>query len=514
MDVAENMSEQAIRVGIFGSTDAWQQSLLTVGVPFDEITKLPDSQEKYSVIILNAPPSEKVRNWLDTFIKSGNTIIETGKASCYFSRSVAVRRKFIRFSTPIPGAEHISDLSLSGTHYTVPEALYAGGLVHLPADPEDRLMFFGLNPDDLLTELGHKRKRFPGINGFEPDELVSITDKGAFFSILEAVLRDAHLRRGLPFVQKWHSPEERPYFAFRVDSDYGDRTSITNLSTLAKRHQIPVTWFLHVEAHEEWLDLFRDFSGDELALHGYEHATTRSVSTWTQNIRKGLDILHQNGISPTGFCAPYGILNEGLRKALTEFEFDYTSEFSAGFDALPFRLSDRDPLQIPIHPVCTGSLSRLGATESDMTAYFMAVLRERHHRFEPLIFYHHPLQPGSQVWDVIFDEIRKLGWEPTTFQEIAGYWLHRQNAALSVIITDDRLMHIELDEPVLSRIWTDHHHFSLSKGASTIDLSELKPTHELPTSFSSASVRSEPDIASKLSLLKTSLIDWRNRKRI
>ena len=82
-------------------------------------------------------------------------------------------------------------------------------------------------------------------------------------------------------------------------------------------------------------------------------------------------------------------------------------------------------LQIPVHPICTGSLHRYQATESDFTAYFKSYMDTQYGLQQPLMLYHHPLQPGLASIEYILKYAQELGLQWLSYRDWAIFWIQR-----------------------------------------------------------------------------------------
>ena len=73
---------------------------------------------------------------------------------------------------------------------------------------------------------------------------------------------------------KWRFPTSKPIITLRIDSDFGTQESLRTLYELADSYSAILTTFLHVKAHEDWLDWFAQWSNHE---HAYM-ATSMRIS--------------------------------------------------------------------------------------------------------------------------------------------------------------------------------------------------------------------------------------------
>ena len=247
--------------------------------------------------------------------------------------------------------------------------------------------------------------------------------------------------------------------------------------------------------------------------------TSTSYEQTFDNIEKGLQLLKDVGINPNGFCAPYAIWNESLAEVLTKFEFEYTSEFTVGYDSNPFFPIHNDKemrsLQIPIHPICTGSLNRKKVSFDEMKEYFLDTLSKKLSRFEPVIFYHHPLQPGKEVWNDVFNKVNELNLTKLSFSEFSNFWKKRLEANIEASINQEtkELVFNNSSNGLLIQV---------SHNQSSFELIQISNDQEFISSgefeYTSTSLPNKEEIeelsAGKMQLLKTSILDWKNRRRV
>lgn len=505
-------------IGIQYLDEEWRAVLNQIGVWFEETDYSKDLLPNYSTLILNKTPNPRQKNLLNNYLKDGGSVLEMAGVESFFSKN---KIDTYNAKTVINNTDHeaflyipfIDIFSLIKVH---PDSWLFEGLIHFVPDEGGRLAFFGTPIQQLMQEMAYTRKRFYSQHGRFPDELVSKISKHELMEVFTATLKELHIQQSLPFLQKWTSPKESPVFCFRIDSDFGDLKSIKKLYSTLKKHHISATWFLHVKAHEDWLNTFHDFEEQEIALHGYKHGTTSSSSKATVNIRKGKKLLEQAGFNPAGYCAPYGIKNNALEKSLLQFDFEYTSEFSFGYDGFPLQSKGKNqPLQLPIHPICTGSLKRQKYSERKMKNYFKFVLQNKLARFEPVIFYHHPLQPGLKVIDHLFQMVNIQELPNLTFLEYAEFWKARQASTFTAWVEDGGLSIKDISHPQqYLQVSNSHQSFRLVKDSQNNHGYTKTSEFEYSNSY-----LPEPDDIQKmrsrdLSLIKTSLLDWKHRIRL
>lgn len=484
-----------IRIGISELSAGWMTLLQRIGVEFEEIDFRKNLESNYSSIIVNSKLDRPELDKVDQFTRnnSGGILLISELTN------IALAGK----STLNPG-------------YSLPQK-YASKVGFFALET-GMISQFSFDPAEEISDNRFRRKRFLFKTNHHPDEIVSSVDKKAVLDCVDSVLRGLHSHRQLPYITKWHSPSKKPVFGFRVDSDYGDKESITSLYTIGRKHSIPMTWFLHVQAHEDWLDYFQAFENQEIALHGYEHGTSSSYEHIANNIERGKQLMIDAGLSPVGFSAPYGIWNDVLAEVLLKFNFTYTSEFTLGYDTYPFypvRNAELHPtLQIPVHPICTGSLNRKKVSEKGMEIYFMEILNQKIGNNENVFFYHHPLQPGLKIWEPVFERVNHENLAKVTFSEFAAFWNQRLDAVVNTVF-DPRERKLTCESSLPSqwlRISMDCSKYHLLEASKTDKPLDSFETFLIPP-FKEFSVQTIKELkGNRFQLLKTSILDWRNRK--
>ncbi|MDR9415957.1 MAG: polysaccharide deacetylase family protein [Gracilimonas sp.] len=507
--------KQRLCIGLQTMDEQWMVALDQIGVSYEKVNYSLELASNYSVIILNTYPDSHAITELHQFMKDGGSLIEMKGVHPFLHEHHFYRKnaQILYNNTSNKDFEHIPALSIYREAEFHQEAKLFGGMIHFQVWKRGVIGFYGVDLPLLLQQTGYKRRRFFSESGLFPDEIVSKVTKQALIDAFTITLRQLHYRRSLPFVNKWSSPVTKPVFGFRIDTDYGNQESIINLYKILKKHAIKGTWFLHVEAHKEWLQIFKGFKEQELALHGYEHGTSKAVSKTRQNIRNGLEVLTDNDIKVNGFCAPYGIWNKALEQTLKDFEFRYTSEFTYLFDGFPLKPENDLPMQIPVHPICTGSLSRKNYDEAAMAVYFAQILQQKLGRFKPVFFYHHPLQKGLIVWDHLFEIARQQELHIITFSEFLAFWEKRNKNDFNAIYDQNTLVIHSNSKEMYFQYATDHTGFSLIRAGQKV---ELHKSNEFQYSnyYLPSTKQTRKLFQKDLRLLKTSILDWKNRNKL
>jgi peptidoglycan/xylan/chitin deacetylase (PgdA/CDA1 family) len=281
--------------------------------------------------------------------------------------------------------------------------------------------------DVALTDDRAHHKSFYAPFDRLPSELVSTVAKGEVRHIVRDALAFLHARRGIPYAHLWYFPGgARNAFAFRVDSDAAPRRDVDRLYDIARRNDVSLTWFLDVKSHESWLPHFAAMTGQEFGVHCYHHRVSGDRADNAANFGKAKTMMEAVGFSPEGFAAPFGVWNRGMATVIKELGFRYSSEFGYAYDTLPFSPASPTGVygipQIPVHPICIGTLRQAGYTDQRMQQYFSMAASWKIARREPLFFYHHP---GHQSWETV-ESILSLaaltGVRAMTLGAFAEWW--------------------------------------------------------------------------------------------
>lgn len=412
----------------------WRIILEQLGVAYEVIRRWDGvTPERFSAIIVNDIPDSTEMEVLDAYMREGGGVLDAAAWLPAVEPAMIGNRGI---GAMVPAADddlfrHIWLADLDTRVKLHREATWMGGAVYLGDRGGGAIACLAFDPGTLLRDVRSVRRQFHAPASPYPNEIVARVSKGEIRRIVEAALRWLHARRGLPYVHRWHFPGRLPcIFCCRIDSDYGTREQVESLHAVARDHDIAMTWFLHAEVHAGWLERFAAMDDQEMALHGYRHRTFRSYEENRANIAAAAALLEREGIPFTGFAAPNGFWNVSLARAVADAGLVYTSEFSLDYDDLPFHpelYGDSSPvLQVPIHPICIGSLARVKAGAAVMKEYFRGVIDRGFRLREPVILYHHP---GHEYWDVIADSfrcVRGFGIVNMTMGEYAAWWLRRE----------------------------------------------------------------------------------------
>lgn len=470
--------ETTINIGIANLTEVWKNILTQLGASFSPVQDDAGySLGKHSLIIVNKPLSPKSVDICKHYLRSGGAIIDCGYLidkiiSGTFNRC---RKSFIiPHSQPFKQPVSIIDSCLAVNTFS--KAQHLDKTLCIDTFGSGVIAFLGLPIEALFSDTRSKRKEFPAKTLRLPNEEVAAVSKGEILRLLFYLIKHLHSIRRIPFIHAWFFPDTaKNVFLFRIDSDYGSKKQIRTWYEMGKEHAITYTWFLHAAAHEQWIDLFHEFKGHEIALHGYDHVTSKRYAANKINVQKAIDVFTQHRFPATGFASPYGSWNDSLQKVFEESGFLYTSEFSCNYDSLPGYpvINNRTSpvLQIPIHPICIGSLIKAKAGDKEILAYFIAQCDYCIRQCNPIILYDHVLHAYPHLLKELFTHIRSLQIPVLTFSEYALWWKKRESVVFSAQVRTDNHGEVSLPgklEGCFLCIWTDENRYVLTNTSGSI----------------------------------------------
>ncbi|MFZ1979610.1 MAG: polysaccharide deacetylase family protein [Bacteroidota bacterium] len=424
-----------IHVGIIGRQTGWQNLLQQEGVPFS-FASGDVAPDDYSVLVVGDDANERESEKVRLYLQAGGAVLCSASVDSRL-RHTTDQRIYLEYvktgnrshfsavglldiDSPCHLAWKANDLeSRRGLFSAYVGPVGQGHVIALPFDPSVLV----LDERSAVRSFYSPEKRLPF-------ETVSLVSKGTLRLLTAECLEILHHRRGLPYIHLWYYPRgAHSIFCFRIDTDYGSKEQIGALRQLAQMNRIPMTWFLDVKSHESYLQIFAEMKDQEIGIHCYNHVFFPDIQSNIANIQKAADVLKRTGIAFKAYAAPYGKWNAEFGKALASFGFEYSSEFSYDYDNLP-----GDPgngmLQVPVHPICIGSLKRHSYTDEMMIRYFDFVIRRKLAVREPMFFYHHPRDGHEPVLEWIFEAMRRERIASKTMGEFSAWWLRRMKTSL------------------------------------------------------------------------------------
>ena len=475
-----------LSVGITHLTPAWKILLEQIAPPCEELNSTIDwSTENYGCIIVSSTVNVSVKEKLKRYLTDGGSLlleteaakqilgtnsepafvdyIDTTNDSLFSSvASGSVGRKLNLPSKATQLKERHGRYLVEGT------AVGKGYVIILPGGMIDSILSWGCT-----------RRSFPSHGPLLPSERVAKVSKRTIRDIVNRSLQELFWRRDLPFVSLSPFPDgEDLLFSFRVDTDFASQKAVETLYELCKKHDVPATWFVETGSCQEWVDRYGKMEGHEIGLHCFKHRTFNNYTKNELDMRTGTSILRKNGITPRGYAAPFGEWNTTLAKALEHRGFEYSSEFALDYDNLPFYpfLGERSSfvMQIPIHPISTGTLRNAHHSTEEMKDYFEIIMEDHLADRLPLFIYDHPTNPDHETLDWLFQTVKDRKIPAMTMGQYADWWKIRTETHWSARLENGRLQlsSSNLDDSVKIEVFQSDERHTIAEKNSDLELSK------------------------------------------
>lgn len=486
-----------LKIALIGKSYGWVQILKQIGIKFDLLVDTSTNQLfQYPVIVLSESASNHDIIQAKKYVETGGSLLCSTKIF-YQNNSVKnLKERYVKFLLTdrdgyfnigefidlwrnIVYLDYAEHLKSNIEEFTLTEMNYGDGkVILLPFDA-----------GSLYDDHSYKHKSFYSYKSRLPHERVAKVSKGPVRKIVSNSLEYLFHSQNLLYCHKWYFPAtEKNVFLFRVDTDYGKFQNISDLYQLALEHNIPITWFIDVKSQKDILEFYTKIQNQELALHCFEHREFKNAGEYKSDLATAIEYLHKYEIYPEGFAAVYGKWNREISNVIKDFDFEYSSEFCFDYDNLP-SFDENENLQIPVHPICVGSLRRQGHSASDMIRYFELITQKKINNQEPLIFYHHPNDENIEVVHYLFNKIKNLQIPAYSFLSYAKWWKNRVEVDYSARF-ENKSLEVEFKESnkCALRITNKENQETFISNSGSYDISQLKwqmkpVPSELPRDF-------------------------------
>ena len=426
-----------LKIGILGGQTGWHILLQQIGVPHAVITDsmLP---EEYSVVVASDMVDDRESEMLRQYLWLGGAVLCSVNVYARI-RQITAQLAHIDYLYPAPHSVFHS-LGVVDIYARCQLAWNANDLrtnrgsfaAHVGVQADDLVIALPFDPSAVVLDQRAAAKSFYSPERRLPFETVSRVSKGEIRALVLRSIELLHHRRGMPFVHLWNFPHgARSLFSLRIDTDNGTNDQLQDLSLVVHRNGISATWFVDAKNHANSIKSYVAMTEQEIGVHCFSHETFPDYERNIQNIRNAQEVLHNSRFRVQGFAAPFGTWNTELGRAIHDCGFEYSSEFSYDYDNLPSipRLPDGDGvLQVPIHPICIGSLNQHSYNDEQMIRYFASVVERKIALHEPIIFYHHPRDMHLPVLEWLFKEMRFKKVPVKTMGEYASWWKLRTDS--------------------------------------------------------------------------------------
>lgn len=454
-----------IHIGVIGDNRGWEQVLTQIGVSWSKMHSAVSVEvHKQSCIILCRALERNEKSTIKDYLNLGGAIVDT--LGQFVSQQLVKRH----LRTIYPGDDHsdfnhIEEIVINHRIDVHPLSGHLGGLAWFDPAPKRSIAFLSL-PVHLIAghqPLAHTQFRSSKVPAVA--ERTADRSSGQYIAACLAVLKKLHSKSGVPFVHKWWMPDtDRPLATFRIDTDYGTREALSSLREVVTNFDVPATWFLHIEAHEEWLNHFKKLSGHEIGLHCYRHSEFKTSSQYAADIKKGLGLLHRHGYEPKGYASPYGYWGKEISYALSQFNLLYSSDFGYDYDSLPSQPQTSHTLQLPVHPISIGSFRRFKFTAKMLEDYFAELLQLKQLMHQPIHLYHHPGDRHEDQLKMIFRELTQQSVRWMSYSEWASWWVRRNSSSFTAKYNlDTKTVRVEKGDNLPLAIHRSDNSYLLSK---------------------------------------------------
>ena len=263
-------------------------------------------------------------------------------------------------------------------------------------------------------------------------EVGPMLDTGAFRRLLLEILLYCFNWVGLPLVRVSPFYKNKRYFSFRIDADGFSESSTEAGLRVAEKSGLRFTWFLDMgrwKNKNKWILRLLEQNQD-VQLHCFRHMTYASREVNNINIRKGLKAIHKSGITPNAIVSPLGYAYPGFSEAIKEHGFALSSEFGYAVDDLPsWPCNDKNyPLQIPVHPGCSGVFSQAGFSRDEQFSHFVDAVQKGCSNDGICILYDHPMG-GLETYETqyinLFDQLSDSHHEYICMSDYYRAWSGR-----------------------------------------------------------------------------------------
>ncbi len=307
--------------------------------------------------------------------------------------------------------------------------------------------YTGLPISRLVTALGDTLRASTSFSHFG-ERIVSI-DKHHLMKAMREILIIAFHQRDLPYIHLGYFPSDyRSVLAFRIDIDGVFGENLIRISKSALQHDFHLTFFANKSLCKDDEELLRKIDpAHEIGNHADIHNLFTDYDANLRNIQECKSWLENLGITDNKlFCAPRGMWNYSLHKALNDLGYLYTSDFGAGIGGFPFfpyvNGIRSTTLQIPVNPFSAerAAVWMLEEEKQEISAEYIAefyikIIEENYHQGYPIILYSHPEKFGlmaEYVFQRINEKIATMNLWKTTLTRFAEWWLKRDQIDYSV----------------------------------------------------------------------------------
>jgi hypothetical protein len=452
-----------VAVGIHPDSSYYPQVLEQLGIPWLPVTSLNDGiAQGIRVFLWNGPTDMQAMN-----LALGERLaVIANSGSCYSNAPTngesAIRSYYFKLPGGLPFAAQSFFVNLPviqtaeesfGTCYDRDNCEISNSGIEIIEKDDHLAVSF---PWDISSyEQGvdwAPRPYFSTSAGKHFVEVGPALDVGAFRRLLLEVLLYCFNWVRLPLVRVSPFYKNKRYFSFRVDADGFSESSTEAGLRIAKNSGLRFTWFLDMSgwrSKKPWIAQLMKHNQD-IQFHCFRHMTYASKSVNDVNIQRGIREIAKSGVTPRAIVSPLGYYSRGFSDAIREQGFAFSSEFGYAVDDLPSRpRNDRlCPLQIPVHPACSGVFRQAGFTSDEQFLHLRNIVQRRCSTDGFCIIYDHPidgLEANETRYIELFNELAG-SVEYISMFEYYRAWIERAHNPRIVYEADGQLHIDKFDE--------------------------------------------------------------------
>ncbi len=436
-------------IALLRGTPLWRILLNQEGVPVCE----PGSADTRT-LVLDCEPSGHELKLLDRHIASGRAVLAGPDSVAALLGHGKTRRVYARYIAPdsSPFFDGIGLIDLD--EWISPTTNASAGMsdcdtrvVHSGSIGKAPVVILPFELGRLLSVCKTAVRRFRVESRHQPSEFVSAIPRGEVRRLIANCLRYLHAKIGAPYVRlSPFPPGLQGLAAMRIDTDAATPADFRLTAKVASALGDRLSWFINASSPDLDRSLLGQLASDghELQLHCYRHRVWPDYRRSLADIAAGLKRLSELGVSASGYAAPYGEWNARLQRAIADSGLLFSSEFAWSYDDLPSRPllagTASGSLQVPVHPVCSGSLRRARIEDVNVRSYFASLSVHRWSRREPCFLYEHPVRDAYEAdrFSATLSTLRSTCGLLTTMGDYARWWCTRESVKYSIRCASNR----------------------------------------------------------------------------
>ncbi|MDA0987337.1 MAG: polysaccharide deacetylase family protein [Bacteroidetes bacterium] len=406
-----------MKIGILNYTSSWKTISSQIGINFEEINLFHNNLDNFNFIIINRNTSNDENNILNRLLNNGTELLEIKN---YFTKS-DLYSKFVNSLHPSLFGDILYNQVIDFNSILY---FYSNNsFFNIIKTKYSNIYQLGIDVDEFYTDTKTTRKNFYFSNSTRyPNETVASNSKYQIRQIIYSILLNSNF--------DLNSNKRQSIFTFRIDSDKSSEYQMFSLYEVLNKYDIKGTWFLDIKSHIHFFEKLLNYKKQELGIHCYEHNQFKNYNLRKSDIQKAISFFKNFNLKQNGISAPFGEWNNEINSIYEEFNFSYSSEFSLDYDNFPFypilKNKFSNVLQIPIHPICIGSLRIASFSEKEMIKYYETIILNKFKMNEPICLYHHPTHGHHNVLEFIFDFVTKLGIPKLNYNTYSYLWKNNQ----------------------------------------------------------------------------------------